>query len=158
MYIHILVYNEDEDSCYVHHDIILDSFPLCLEWLSFDPTLNGKSGNYNSNVIYIVKKNSFYQNIQNVLSEFYHFSSQLKLLYLSSNIILVLCWTVCVGIEAVKPTFQNTILIGDVMILYLKNFVFLVEFSALLMGTNQWQVKRVSYELDEHLSRCFTFL
>lgn len=56
MYIDILVYNEDEDSCYVHHDIILDSFPLCLEWLSFDPTLNGKSGNYNHNVIYIVQK------------------------------------------------------------------------------------------------------
>lgn len=42
----VYVYNEDEDSCYVHHDIILDSFPLCLEWLSFDPALNGKSGNY----------------------------------------------------------------------------------------------------------------
>ena len=55
MYIDILVYNEDEDSCYVHHDIILDSFPLCLEWLSFDPTLNGKSGNYNHNVICIMK-------------------------------------------------------------------------------------------------------
>lgn len=42
----VYVYNEAEDSLYVHHDILLESFPLCLEWLSFDPALNGKSGNY----------------------------------------------------------------------------------------------------------------
>jgi len=42
----VYVYNEEEDSCYVHHDILLDSFPLCLEWLSFDAALEGKSGNY----------------------------------------------------------------------------------------------------------------
>lgn len=42
----IYVYNDEEDSLYVHHDILLESFPLCLEWLSFDPALNGKSGNY----------------------------------------------------------------------------------------------------------------
>ena len=40
------VYNEEEDSLYVHHDILLESFPLCLEWLSFDPALNGKSGKF----------------------------------------------------------------------------------------------------------------
>jgi len=42
----VFVYNEDEDTTFVHHDIYLDSFPLCLEWLSFDPCAEEKSGNY----------------------------------------------------------------------------------------------------------------
>ncbi|RIA96897.1 WD40-repeat-containing domain protein [Glomus cerebriforme] len=31
----IYVYEEAEDNLYVHHDIMLPSFPLCLEWLDF---------------------------------------------------------------------------------------------------------------------------
>jgi len=42
----VYVYNEEEGNCYVHHDILIDSFPLCLEWLSFDPCSEEKSGNY----------------------------------------------------------------------------------------------------------------
>merc|ERR1711962_1173209 len=42
----VFVYNEDEDSTFVHHDIYLDSFPLCLEWLNFDPCAEEKAGNY----------------------------------------------------------------------------------------------------------------
>lgn len=42
----VYVFNDDEDSLYVHHDVLLESFPLCLEWLSYDPSLQGKSGNY----------------------------------------------------------------------------------------------------------------
>ncbi|KAL3265781.1 hypothetical protein HHI36_009979 [Cryptolaemus montrouzieri] len=40
----IYVYNEEEESFYVHHDIFLPSFPLCLEWLNYEP--NSPKGNY----------------------------------------------------------------------------------------------------------------
>lgn len=40
----IYIYNEDEGSLYVHHDFLLPSPPLCIEWLSFDPG-SDKPGN-----------------------------------------------------------------------------------------------------------------
>ncbi|PHZ10150.1 WD40 repeat-like protein, partial [Rhizopus microsporus ATCC 52813] len=46
----VYVYEESQENLYVHHDIMLPSFPLCLEWLDFH-TSEGKvnpetSGNY----------------------------------------------------------------------------------------------------------------
>jgi len=33
----VYIYNEEEDTLYVHHDFLLPSHPLCIEWLSYDP-------------------------------------------------------------------------------------------------------------------------
>eukprot|EP01016_Furgasonia_blochmanni_P053203 TRINITY_DN8563_c0_g3_i3.p1 TRINITY_DN8563_c0_g3~~TRINITY_DN8563_c0_g3_i3.p1 ORF type:complete len:475 (+),score=124.52 TRINITY_DN8563_c0_g3_i3:190-1614(+) len=46
----IYVYEEDKYNLFVHHDIMLSSFPLCIEWLSVDPTSfaedSAQKGNY----------------------------------------------------------------------------------------------------------------
>ena len=33
----IYVYDETQENLYVHHDLMLPNFPLCLEWLDFHP-------------------------------------------------------------------------------------------------------------------------
>ncbi|GFT17842.1 periodic tryptophan protein 1 homolog [Nephila pilipes] len=41
----VYVYNKDDDVLYVHHDIVLPSYPLALEWLDFHPS-EESPGNY----------------------------------------------------------------------------------------------------------------
>lgn len=36
--IEVYIYDEETSSLYVHHEVMLSSMPLALEWLSVDPT------------------------------------------------------------------------------------------------------------------------
>lgn len=49
-HLEIYIYDESEDNLYVHHDLMLPSFPLCLEWLDYkpgsSPTVSNLPGNY----------------------------------------------------------------------------------------------------------------
>jgi len=41
-HLEIFLYEEPEDNLYIHHDILLPSFPLCAEWLDYSPSTETK--------------------------------------------------------------------------------------------------------------------
>ncbi len=41
----VYIFEEDKSNLYIHHEIILASFPLCLEWMPFVPGTSEK-GNF----------------------------------------------------------------------------------------------------------------
>eukprot|EP01134_Creolimax_fragrantissima_P004176 CFRG4176T1 len=40
------VYEEGDNNLFVHHDILIGGFPLCMEWLDFDPADPDTKGNF----------------------------------------------------------------------------------------------------------------
>lgn len=38
-HLEVYIYEEDSSNLYVHHDILLPSFPLCLEWINYNPKI-----------------------------------------------------------------------------------------------------------------------
>ena len=36
----VYVYEKEKNNVYVHHEIMLNSFPLCLEWIPYNPAMN----------------------------------------------------------------------------------------------------------------------
>ncbi len=39
--LNVYVYNRPDRHFYIHHDLMLPSYPVCLEWMDFDPTETG---------------------------------------------------------------------------------------------------------------------
>ena len=46
-HLEVHVYDEHDEHMYIHHDIMLSSYPLCLEWLDFDTDAEGNEGRGN---------------------------------------------------------------------------------------------------------------
>lgn len=42
----VFVYEKEKNNVYVHHEIMLNSFPLCLEWINYDPSEADKQGSF----------------------------------------------------------------------------------------------------------------
>ena len=38
------MFSDDDFHCYSHHEILLTSFPLAMEWMDFDPGEPDKKG------------------------------------------------------------------------------------------------------------------
>ncbi|CAE6349474.1 unnamed protein product [Rhizoctonia solani] len=47
----VYIYNDADENLYVHHDILLPSFPLCLEWLDFPPATSSETTPQQGNFI-----------------------------------------------------------------------------------------------------------
>jgi periodic tryptophan protein 1 len=51
-HLEVYVYEDDADNLYVHHDIMLPAYPLCVEWLNYNAGKPGvESGDVNANFV-----------------------------------------------------------------------------------------------------------
>merc|ERR1712137_1200759 len=50
-HVNVYVYENSERNLYIHHDIVLPSFPLCIEWMEYHPPMDGESHTGTRNTI-----------------------------------------------------------------------------------------------------------
>ena len=43
-HINVYVYEEQDSHLYIHHDIVLSTFPLCIEWINYYPVFASEDG------------------------------------------------------------------------------------------------------------------
>lgn len=54
------VYSESDEHAYSHHEILLSSFPLALEWMDYDPEEPDKKGEMQSACWAVNRCNCFF--------------------------------------------------------------------------------------------------
>ena len=87
------VYSESDDHAHSHHEILLTSFPLALEWMDFDPEQPDKKGQP-----YIIRL--FF------CSQFSTLAPVFSLLHTGSSVLNSPYWLQCSQFSTLAPVFS----------------------------------------------------